>query len=369
MADVPAVMRAFRAKGRSKSAAPPRPAARSCSRTFLEEPHLYKDNDRRASADMAARRRAASFFCALHRGKMPGRSRAAVAKLERCAYTAPDFFSLFGVVMTENIGIIAGGGQFPRLVAQEARAAGLGVVVCGFQGHTDPATAECADVFELLHLGQLSRMIGFFKEHRVSRVCMAGSISKPKALEFRPDWRAAKLLFSLKKKGDDALLRAIMADIEKDGIHVVAAVDLAPGLRAPGGTLTRRAPTDDEWKDIRYGWPIARAMGSFDIGQCLVVREGMVMAVECLEGTDAALMRGAELGGAGCIAIKMVKPGQDERVDLPSVGLSTIRNLVEHHYAVLAIQAGKTLFFDREEALRLADEHGLAVVALPDDFA
>ena len=110
-------------------------------------------------------------------------------------------------------------------------------------------------------------------------------------------------------------------------------------------------------------------MGAFDIGQCLVVREGMVMAVECLEGTDAALRRGAELGGNGCIAVKMVKPGQDERVDLPSVGLATIRNLVEHHYAVLAIQAGKTLFFDREAALRLADENGLAVVALPEDFA
>ena len=270
--------------------------------------------------------------------------------------------------MAENIGIIAGGGQFPRLVAQEARAAGLGVVICGFQGHTDPATAECADVFELLHLGQLGRMIGFFKEHRVSRVCMAGSISKPKALDFRPDWRAAKLIFSLKKKGDDALLRAVMSDIEKDGIRIVAAADLAPGLRSPEGTLTRRAPTEDEWKDIRYGWPIARSMGAFDIGQCLIVREGMVMAVECLEGTDATIRRGAELGGQGCIAIKMVKPGQDERVDLPSVGLATIRNLIEHHYAVLAIQADKTLFFDREEALRLADENGLSVVALPDDF-
>ena len=109
-------------------------------------------------------------------------------------------------------------------------------------------------------------------------------------------------------------------------------------------------------------------MGTFDIGQCLIVREGMVMAVECLEGTDATIRRGAELGGNGCIAIKMVKPGQDERVDLPSVGLATIRNLVEHHYAVLAIQADKTLFFDREEALRLADDHGLSIVALPDDF-
>lgn len=106
----------------------------------------------------------------------------------------------FGVFMAENIGIIAGGGQFPRLVAQDARGAGLGVFICGFQGHTDPATAEYADEFELLHLGQLNRMVEFFKRHGVTRVCMAGAISKPKALDFRPDWRAARLLFSLKKR-------------------------------------------------------------------------------------------------------------------------------------------------------------------------
>jgi hypothetical protein len=271
--------------------------------------------------------------------------------------------------MPETIGIIAGGGQFPRLVAKDAKASGLDVAICGFQGHTDPATAECADVFELLHLGQLNRMVNFFKDHNVTRVCMAGSISKPKALQFRPDWRAAKILFSLKKKGDDSLLRAIMADIEKDGISIVASADLAPGLRTPSGTLTRHEPDENTWKDIRYGWPIARAMGAFDIGQCLVVRQNMVMAVECLEGTDAAIRRGAELGGEGCTALKLVKPGQDERVDLPSVGLTTIRNLVDHHYSALAIQSGKTLFFDREESLKLADEHGLAIVALPDDFA
>ena len=115
--------------------------------------------------------------------------------------------------MAENIGIIAGSGQFPRLIAQDARAAGLGVVICGFSGHTDAATAESADVYEQLHLGQLNRMVNFFKEHHVTRVCMAGAISKPKALDFRPDWRAAKLLFSLKKKGDDSLLRGIIADI------------------------------------------------------------------------------------------------------------------------------------------------------------
>ena len=271
--------------------------------------------------------------------------------------------------MAENIGIIAGGGQFPRLIAQDARACGLGVVICGFHGHTDAETADCADKFEMIHLGQLNRMVNFFKDNGVSRVCMAGAISKPRALDIRPDWRAAKLLLTLRKKGDDSLLRTVIKDIEKDGLRIVASADLAPGLRAPAGTLTHREPTEEEWKDIRYGWPIGRAMGSFDIGQCIVVREGMVIAVECLEGTDATIKRGGELGGAGCTAIKMVKPGQDERVDLPSVGLTTIRNLIEHRYSVLAIEAGKTLFFDREEALRLADENSLAIVALPEDFS
>ncbi|WP_298068551.1 UDP-2,3-diacylglucosamine diphosphatase LpxI [uncultured Mailhella sp.] len=271
--------------------------------------------------------------------------------------------------MKENIGIIAGGGQFPRLVAKDAHDAGMGVFICGFQGHTDPSTADSADVFQLLHLGQLNRMIQFFREHGVRRVCMAGSINKPRALEFRPDWRAAKIVLSLRSKGDDSLLRAIIAELEKDGLSVVSSADLAPGLRCPAGVLTRRAPSEEVWKDIRYAWPIARTMGSYDIGQCLVVRQGMVMAVECLEGSDAAIKRGAELGGEGCTAVKMVKPGQDERVDLPSIGLTTIRNLVSLRYAALAIHAGKTLFFDREEALALADENGLSIVALNDDFS
>ena len=271
--------------------------------------------------------------------------------------------------MKENIGIIAGGGQFPRLVAHDARAAGMGVFICGFQGHTDPSTADCADVFEMLHLGQLNRMIQFFQGHGVHHVCMAGTINKPRALDFRPDWRAAKIVFSLRNKGDDALLRAIISELEKEGISVVASADLAPGLRCPAGVLTTCAPSEDTWKDIRYGWPIARTMGTYDIGQCIVVRQGMVMAVECLEGTDATIKRGAELGGEGCTAIKMVKPGQDERVDLPSIGLTTVRHLVAHHYAALAIHAGKTLFFDREQALALADEHGLVIVALNDDFS
>ncbi len=270
--------------------------------------------------------------------------------------------------MHESIGIIAGGGQFPRIIAENLHADGYGVVICGFSGHTDEATMACADASAMLHLGQLGKMIAFFKKHNVARACMAGSISKPKALDFRPDWRAAKLVFSLKKKGDDSLLRAIIGEIEKDGIKIVSSAALAQRLLCPAGTLTRRQPTDKEWSDIRYGLPIARSLGAYDIGQCLVVREGMVIAVECLEGTDVTLQRGAKLGGQGCTAIKIVKPGQDERVDLPSIGLETIRNLVDGHYAALAVEAGRTLFFDQEKALALAEENGLCIVALPTDF-
>lgn len=270
--------------------------------------------------------------------------------------------------MPDYIGIIAGGGQFPRLIAQAAHEAGLCVAICGFHGHTDPGLAQYADAFHLLHLGQLNKLLAFFRTNKVERLCMAGTINKPRALDFRPDFRAAKVIFSLRNKGDDSLLRAILGELEHEGFTIVSAANLVPSLRCPEGTLTKRPPSQDIWDDIRYGWPIANIMGAYDIGQCLVVRQGMVVAVECLEGTDATLLRGSELGGNGCVAIKLVKPGQDERVDLPSVGLTTIQNLVDNGYAALAIQADKTLFFDRDESLRLAEQHKLAIVALGTDF-
>lgn len=264
--------------------------------------------------------------------------------------------------MSECIGIIAGGGQFPRLVAQDARRLGHSVVICGFEGHTDPLLAEEADAFTMLHIGQFNRVIAFFRAHSVSKLCMAGAISKPKVLDFRPDFRAMRLVFSLRGKGDDALLRAILQDLENEGFQVVSPSAFVPSLHARAGLYTRTAPSEQMTLDVEFGWPVADVMGRFDIGQCLVVREGIVMAVECLEGTDATLCRAAKLGGPGCVALKRAKPGQEERVDLPSVGLETVRVLVDNHYAGLVIQAGKTLFFDQEEAINLADRHGLCII-------
>lgn len=263
-----------------------------------------------------------------------------------------------------RLGIIAGGGQFPRLIAEQARQAGHFVAICGFKGNTAPELANDCDAFEILALGQLSKLIDFYKKNDVKRICMAGTINKPKALDIRPDFRAAKVLFSLKSKGDDVILRAILGEFEKEGFQIVSAAELVPSLRCPAGVLTYGKIPQEIQNDIDYGVPIVEAMGRFDIGQCIVVREGMVMAVECLEGTDANLERGAKLGGEGCVAIKMAKTGQDDRVDLPSIGMTTIENLIRLKYSALVIEAHQTLFFDREKALTLAQKNNLHIIAL-----
>jgi hypothetical protein len=266
----------------------------------------------------------------------------------------------------DTIGIMAGSGQFPFLVARGARADGQRVVICGFHGNTDPALAAEADMFSMVHLGQLGKLIDFFKQHGVARACMAGAISKPRALDLKPDFRAARLIFKLAgNKGDDAILRAVAGELHSEGISMVRPDELVPALRSSSGILGRVQPDHDALSDVRYGYRIAKAVGALDIGQCVVVRSGMVIAVEGIEGTDAAIARGGELGGAGCTVVKVVKPDQDRRLDLPSIGAGTIELLVRYKMACLAFDADGTLFFDREVALAAADRNGIAVVGLP----
>ena len=265
---------------------------------------------------------------------------------------------------TETIGIIAGAGQFPVLAARTARAEGSRVAICGFSGYTDPALSREADFFALQPLGKLSRMIRFFKQAGVKRLCMAGAINKPRALDFRPDLRAARVLLHMIGQGDDALLRAVAREFESEGFEVMQAALLVPGLAAPRGVLTRRHPNADEWENICYGWRMAREIGRLDIGQCIVVKKIMVMAVECLEGTDETLRRGASLGGKGCVAIKILKPGQDQRLDQPAMGLTTIKVMVENGFSCLAYEADGALLFDREECIALADRHNICLIGL-----
>ncbi|MDY7000355.1 MAG: UDP-2,3-diacylglucosamine diphosphatase LpxI [Thermodesulfobacteriota bacterium] len=267
----------------------------------------------------------------------------------------------------ETVGLIAGGGQFPFLIADEARASGLRVAAVGFSGHTDASLSGRVDAWSELHIGQLSKLLRFFKDKGVSSVVFAGAVSKPKAMDVRPDFKAVKLLFKLKTKGDDAILRAVADELESEGMRVVSPLEIVPGIGTPAGVLTSRRPRKHEWEDLEYAWPRARAMGRMDIGQSLVVKSGMVVAVEGLEGTDETLLRAGRLAGPGCVAVKVLKPGQDERIDLPAVGAKTIESMIKAQAVCLGIEAEHSLFFDMRESVDRADKAGISVVGLSDE--
>lgn len=269
---------------------------------------------------------------------------------------------------SETIGLIAGGGQFPLLVAKGAAAQGNRVVVVSFKGHSNDEIHSVVDAWKELRLGQFSKLINFFLENGVTKVVMAGTINKPKAFDIRPDFRAAKLLFKLATKGDDVLLRAVTDEFESEGFQVVGPHVYAPQLLTPSGLLTKRAPSEMEMKDLVFGWEIAHKLGSMDIGQCVVVREGIITAVEAIEGTDAAIKRGCTLGGKGCSIVKVFKPGQEDRVDMPSIGLKTVQGMKDLGATCLGVEAGKSLFFDLDKSLEFADKNGICIVGLTQDW-
>lgn len=269
-----------------------------------------------------------------------------------------------------TIGLIAGGKQFPVLVARGVKARGHRLVVAGFTGHTNMDVVPLADVWKELKLGKLNQLISFLKSEKVDKVIMAGTIEKPKVMDIRHlDMRAIKLVLGRKDKGDSALLSIISREFEKEGMIVVPAHEYLPDLLSPEGVMTRRRPDEREWSDLKFGWTIAKELGRMDVGQCVVVREGIVAAVEALEGTDATIRRGCEFGGPECVVVKVFKPGQQKEVDLPSLGLDTLKLMAEGKATCLGVEAGKSLFFDRETAIEFADKAGIAVVGLtPDCF-
>lgn len=263
------------------------------------------------------------------------------------------------------IGLIAGGRQFPVLVAQGARAAGHRVIAVGFEGHTDRVEElkEHAHEFELLKFGKLGKLFSFFSRHGVQDVVMAGTIDKPKTMDVRHfDLKALKLIFQNKHKGDSAILGTLTRAFEQEGMRVLPPHHFLPELLTPEGVLTRREPNAREWDDIRHGYRIAKEMGRLDIGQCVVLREGIVAAVEALEGTDRCIRRGLEFGGPESVVVKVFKPGQEERVDLPSVGPDTLAAMAEGKATVLAVEAGRSLLFESEQTVRQADGAGISIV-------
>lgn len=268
------------------------------------------------------------------------------------------------------VGLIAGGRQFPVLVAEGVKRAGHTLVVACFEGHSNMEVLRHADAHATLKLGKLGKLLSFFKEHGVEHVIMAGTIDKPRIMDVRHfDMRALKVIFKNKNKGDSNLLGALTRELESEGMRVVPPHEHVPDLLTPEGVLTKRVPTDREWEDLRLGWVIGKELGRLDIGQCLVLREGIVAAVEALEGTDEAIRRGCRLGGSECVVVKVFKPGQEERVDLPSAGVDTVQMMVEGKATCLGLEAGKSLLFDRDQTLAEADRLGISIVGIsaPDD--
>jgi DUF1009 family protein len=270
-------------------------------------------------------------------------------------------------VETAPLGIIAGSGSYPLELARNARARGVGkVVVCGFTGETSPEMAPLADAYAEVRVGQLSKMIGFFARNGVARAIMAGQIAPGNLFQLRPDLKALLLLARLKERNAASIFSAIADDLEKEGIQLLSAVTyLEDHLPEAGWTagppLSRR-----QKEDVAYGFRIAKEVSRLDIGQMVVVKKGTVLAVEGFEGTNAALRRGGELGRGGAVAVKVSKPGQDFRFDVPVIGTKTLETARDCGVAVIACEARKTLLLEREALMQLAREAKITLTALDD---
>ncbi len=264
-----------------------------------------------------------------------------------------------------RIGLIAGSGQFPGIFSKAAKGRGLKVYAVAHVGETDPRLETFVEAIKWVKIGQLNQLIAFFKENEVSDAVMAGAITKTKMFSgVRPDLRALKVLATMDHTQDDGLLRAFAGEMEKQGITIRPSTFLLSELLATRGCWTRRKPTKSEMADVHFGWGIVKEIGRLDIGQSVVVRGGSVMAVEAIDGTDATIRRGGKLGQGKTVIVKASKPNQDMRFDVPAVGLETIKAMCDVGASVLAIEAGKTLAFDREEMVALADRNKIAIIAI-----
>lgn len=264
-----------------------------------------------------------------------------------------------------KIGIIAGGGQFPLLFIEAARKAGREVMVIAHKGETDVRVAEAADDACWVKLGQLGKIISWFRGNGVAETVFLGTITKTRIFrDILPDLKGLTLWNKIDSKQDDAILRAVAGALEKEGIKVLESTLYLQHLLFPQGILTRKKPSKSQRQDIEFGWKHARAIGEMDIGQCVVVRDCTVAAVEAIEGTDAAVKRGGTLVREKAVVVKVKKPGQDFRFDLPATGIETIRTIESVSGAVLAVEAGQALLFDREKTIAAADKAGIVIAGI-----
>jgi DUF1009 family protein len=274
----------------------------------------------------------------------------------------------------EPVGLLAGSGRFPFAFAEKARSVGLPVVCVGIRHEAAPELAQLVQRFYWSGVARIGHVIRCFQREGVRQLVMAGKIHKAnvlhrpwRILSLLPDWRTIKFWYSHNRRDnrDDSLLLGLIADFARDGLVFESALNLCPELLVPPRVLTQRAPSRREEADITFGWEMAKEMGRLDVGQSVVVKERTVLAVEAIEGTDRAILRAGELCRAGgFVVVKVAKPQQDMRFDVPTIGCDTVENLYRAGGRVLAIEAGKTIVLDQAQTIALADRYGLTIVAL-----
>jgi DUF1009 family protein len=265
-----------------------------------------------------------------------------------------------------QIGIIAGMGELPVIIAKDARERGYKVITVALETLASLEMDSVSDEIRWVNPGKFGELIDILKKYQIKEAIMAGKV--PKSLLFKskitPDLRAVKLLFSIKDKSDDAILNAITKELAGEGIKIIDTTKFSPHLLTPVGCLTRKKPDEEQWKDIEFGWKIAREIGKLDIGQTVVIKGKAVMAIEAIEGTDEAILRGGKWAGDGAVVVKVSKPQQDMRMDVPAVGPDTLKSMENVNAKVLALEAHRSMIVDRETVIRVAESAGIVIVGI-----
>ena len=265
-----------------------------------------------------------------------------------------------------RLGLIAGNGRFPFLVLDAARGAGHDVTVIALKEETFPELADsAARASASLHwisIGQLGTCISLLKDAGVTQAVLAGQVKHTKLFDIRPDLTLGKILMRLAARNTDSLISGVADALRDEGISLIDSTAFLGPLMAREGTLTRRAPDEDERRDLEFGYRVADAIAGLDIGQAIAVKSAAVIAVEAMEGTDAVIARAGQLAGPGARVIKVAKPNQDMRFDVPVVGVSTIEAMKRAGATLLSVDAGKTLMIDGDAVVKAADEAGICIV-------
>ncbi len=272
----------------------------------------------------------------------------------------------------DRVGLLAGWGRFPIVFAKMAREQGLSVQCIGIEGMVSEELADVCDHFRTAPLARIGRAVRYFQKRRVTQAVMAGKVEKKVLFDpFRlwrlwPDWRTAVMWVKhTANKKDDTILLAVIREFEQDGINFRSALDFCPEILVKHGFLTKKHPSASQWKDIHFGWEMAKKMGELDIGQSVVVNETAVIAVEAIEGTDQCIRRAGTLcRRGGMTVVKVAKPNQDMRFDVPTIGIQTLQTMRESGARVLAIESGMTIILDEPEVVSLADKLGISIVSI-----